>query len=135
MKRRTIVTFGVIIIIVVACIVGLFVWKSDPTSSDKEPRKFKMAIVTWVGFAPFYIAKTKDSSKRRDWMLKSYGLTILAHAEVPCLAANLMVRWKTVDSLAIGLSENLPAVEVLQIDESYGGDGLLQQTIYKTSRI
>ncbi len=84
-----------------------------------------IASSTWTGYAPLYVA-----TARGIW--KSHGLDVdFTDVEDPvqrlnALNANqLQGMASTVDAFARAQSQGVPAVEILPIDASVGGDGIL----------
>jgi NitT/TauT family transport system substrate-binding protein len=84
-----------------------------------------IASSTWTGYAPLYIATQKN-------IWQKHGLTVdFADVEDPVQRLNalkadqLQGMASTVDAFARAQSQGVPAVEILPIDASVGGDGIL----------
>ncbi|MCK5055046.1 MAG: ABC transporter substrate-binding protein [Candidatus Aminicenantes bacterium] len=110
-----------LIFICVLVIIGVIVKKPV----DKEPGSFKIGIVSWVGFGPFYIAEEKGFFKEEGvngevWKIENDGALrgALASGELKGIIGSL-------DSIASGIASGLKAKVVLKIDESSGSDGIL----------
>lgn len=91
-----------------------------------------IASSTWTGYAPLYIATSKD-------IWKKHGLTVdFSDVEDPVLRLNalkanqLQGMASTVDAFARAQSQGVPAVEVFPIDASVGGDGILAKNTIQT---
>ena len=94
-------------------------------SSAKFTGTINIASSTWTGYAPLYVA-----TARNIW--SKHGLTVnFTDVEDPverlnALKANrLQGMASTVDAFARAQSQGVPAVEILPIDASVGGDGIL----------
>jgi NitT/TauT family transport system substrate-binding protein len=91
-----------------------------------------IASSTWTGYAPLYIATSKE-------IWKKHGLTVdFSDVEDPVLRLNalkanqLQGMASTVDAFARAQSQGVPAVEVFPIDASVGGDGILAKNTIQT---
>lgn len=98
---------------------------SGSGSSAKFTGTIHIASSTWTGYAPLYVA-----TSRNIW--KNHGLTVdFSDVEDPVLRLNalkanqLQGMASTVDAFARAQSQGVPAVEVFPIDASVGGDGIL----------
>ncbi len=98
---------------------------SGSGSSAKFTGTINIASSTWTGYAPLYVA-----TARNIW--SKHGLTVnFTDVEDPverlnALKANrLQGMASTVDAFARAQSQGVPAVEILPIDASVGGDGIL----------
>lgn len=94
-------------------------------SSAKFTGTINIASSTWTGYAPLYVA-----TARNIW--SKHGLTVnFTDVEDPverlnALKANrLQGMASTVDAFARAQSQGVSAVEILPIDASVGGDGIL----------
>ena len=94
-------------------------------SSAKFTGTIHIASSTWTGYAPLYVA-----TSRNIW--KNHGLTVdFSDVEDPVLRLNalkanqLQGMASTVDAFARAQSQGVPAVEIFPIDASVGGDGIL----------
>jgi NitT/TauT family transport system substrate-binding protein len=84
-----------------------------------------IASSTWTGYAPLYIATSKN-------IWQKHGLNVdFTDVEDPVQRLNalkadqLQGMASTVDAFARAQSQGVPAVEILPIDASVGGDGIL----------
>ena len=101
-------------------------------ASAKFTGTIHIASSTWTGYAPLYVA-----TSRNIW--KNHGLTVdFADVEDPVLRLNalkanqLQGMASTVDAFARAQSQGVPAVEVFPIDASVGGDGILAKNSIQT---
>lgn len=94
-------------------------------SSAKYTGTIHIASSTWTGYAPLYIATSKG-------IWSKHGLNVdFTDVEDPVQRLNalnagqLQGMASTVDAFARAQSQGVPAVEILPIDASVGGDGIL----------
>lgn len=105
-------------------IVAAAVWFIARPSGYGRP-KLKIAIVTWVGFGPLYVAQDKGYFKEEGLDVDLVRIDDFGARRGALAAGELDGSVETVDSLAVGLAENLPAIEILVVDQSYGADGIV----------
>jgi len=127
-KRSFLPLFILIALVLAAC--------GSQTAGTGSAAKFTgtihIASSTWTGYAPLYIA-----TSRNVW--KNHGLTVdFADVEDPVLRLNalnagqLQGMASTVDAFARAQSQGVSAVEVFPIDASVGGDGILAKNNIQT---
>jgi NitT/TauT family transport system substrate-binding protein len=94
-------------------------------SSAKFTGTINIASSTWTGYAPLYIATAKN-------IWSKHGLNVnFTDVEDPVERLNALKAGRlqgmasTVDAFALAQSQGVPAVEILPIDASVGGDGIL----------
>jgi NitT/TauT family transport system substrate-binding protein len=120
-KRSPLPLFILSALVLAAC--------GSQTSGTGAAAKFTgtihIASSTWTGYAPLYIATSKE-------IWKKHGLNIdFTDVEDPVQRLNalnagqLQGMASTVDAFARAQSQGVPAVEILPIDASVGGDGIL----------
>src|SRR2546427_9553796 len=120
-KRSPLPLFILFALVLAAC--------GSQTSGTGAAAKFTgtihIASSTWTGYAPLYIATSKE-------IWKKHGLNIdFTDVEDPVQRLNalnagqLQGMASTVDAFARAQSQGVPAVEILPIDASVGGDGIL----------
>jgi len=86
-------------------------------------KTFRIATLTWVGYAPIYLAKEKgffegitvDPVLIEDTSSRSAALT----------SGDVVASTDIVDSFTNALAAGLPAKVVLKLDDSMGGDGIV----------
>lgn len=115
--------------LLLAAVTGALVVACGGASSQPASGKFSgtihVASSTWTGYAALYVA-----DKKGFW--KQHGLTVdFTDVEDPVQRLNalnggqLQGMASTVDALARAASQGVPLVQVLPIDASIGGDGIL----------
>lgn len=100
---------------------------SNSSSSEASGtlENVKIAILTWVGYGPFFVAKEQG-------FFENYGLnvdilTIEDSASRRSALANQTVQFSisTLDMFAIEAAQGVPATCVLKLNDSYGADGII----------
>lgn len=89
------------------------------------PPKIKIALVTWVGFGPFYVAQDKGYFREEGLNVQLVRIDDFGARRGAMAAGELDGSFETVDALAVCLAENLPAAAILVVDQSYGVDGIV----------
>lgn len=109
-------------------ITALMIFTVIISGCDNQQTKestFKLGIVTWVGFGPFYIAQEKGFFEEEGLNVEIKRIEELGALRSALISKQLDGIVHTIDSWASAAAEGLPAVCVLKIDESYGGDGIV----------
>jgi NitT/TauT family transport system substrate-binding protein len=127
-KRSFIPLFAVLVLVLAAC-------GSQSTGSGASAKftgTINIASSTWTGYAPLYIATAKN-------IWSKHGLKVnFTDVEDPVQRLNalnadqLQGMASTVDAFARAQSQGVPAVEILPIDASVGGDGILAKNSIQT---
>jgi NitT/TauT family transport system substrate-binding protein len=125
MMKRTSYKPFTILLVISTCVALLMFFKARCRPPETAPPIFKMAIVTWVGFGPWYIAQEKGFFEKEGLKVELIRIEDFGARRGALSSGKIQGSVETVDSLAIGLAEDLPAVQVLKIDDSYGGDGVV----------
>jgi NitT/TauT family transport system substrate-binding protein len=121
-------SIGILVILVIVG-GGVATWiylnSQDKPEELSQHKPFRIAIVTWVGFAPFYIALEKGFFEDEGLTVRLERIEDFGARRGALSSGSLEGSVETVDSFAIGIAEGLPAIQVLKIDDSFGGDGLV----------
>lgn len=99
---------------------------SSPSSDKSSPLKpIKIAILTWIGYGPFFVAK--DQKFFEKYGLDAEILKIEDAAPRRSALATQAVQFSisTLDWFAIEAAQGLPASCILKLDDSYGADGIV----------
>ncbi|MFC1583489.1 ABC transporter substrate-binding protein [Candidatus Neomarinimicrobiota bacterium] len=97
---------------------------------QKAAEPFKLGLVTWVGFGPFYVAQEMGFFSDLNVDIQRIEQVGALRAALASGALDGIVH--TIDSWANAAAEGLDAVCVLKVDESYGGDGLAVRKEYSS---
>lgn len=96
---------------------------SSGVSNSFQP--IKIAILTWVGYGPFFIAKEQNLFAKHG--LEAEILKIEDAAPRRSALVNQQVQFSitTLDWFAIEASQGIPATCILKLNDSYGADGII----------
>ncbi|MES1026475.1 ABC transporter substrate-binding protein [Gloeocapsa sp. BRSZ] len=96
---------------------------SSGVSNSLQP--IKIAILTWIGYGPFFIAKEQNLFAKHG--LEAEILKIEDAAPRRSALVNQQVQFSitTLDWFAIEASQGLPATCILKLNDSYGADGIV----------
>lgn len=114
----------VVFLIIAALMLSMATFNGCNLDKKKEAT-FKLGIVTWVGFGPFYVAQEKGFFEEVGLNVEIKRIEELGALRSALVSRQLDGIVHTIDSWASAAAEGLPAVCVLKIDDSYGGDGIV----------
>ncbi len=90
---------------------------------QKQTETFHVATLTWVGYAPIYLAQEKNFYEGIDVQLEKIEETSSRRAALA--SGNVQGSVDILDSFTNGAAAGLPASVVLKLDDSMGGDGIV----------
>ncbi|MBL4954340.1 ABC transporter substrate-binding protein [Neobacillus sp. YIM B02564] len=94
-------------------------------SNSESVDKFAIAVSTWIGYAPLYIAKEKGFFKKNGIEVDLMKMESVSDRRSSMAANRIQGFATTVDSHVVTAASDLPVVQVLALDDSYGGDGIV----------
>ena len=97
--------------------------QSDGDSAPQARQPFKVALLTWVGYAPIYLAKEKGFFEGIDVDIKLIEDTAARRAAFASGDVDASV--DIISSFANLLASNVAASVVMKLDDSTGGDGII----------
>ena len=116
-------------------IVGAFVIGTLLVSSfsgcARKQKPLKIAILTWVGYGPFYVAQEKGFFKNEELTVEIIKIEDTGARHAALTNNQVQVAINTIDAFASGTAEGLPALVFLKIDDSFGGDGIVARNEIK----
>jgi NitT/TauT family transport system substrate-binding protein len=92
-------------------------------NAPAKAKTFHVATLTWVGYAPIYLAKEKGFFEGIDVQLEKIEDTPARRAALA--SGNVQGSVDILDSFTNGAAAGLPASVVFKIDDSMGGDGIV----------
>ncbi len=94
----------------------------------------KLAMSTWLGYAPLYLAKEKGFFQKRGLDVEIVVIESPADRRVAFAADKIQGFATTVDTQVMtAAAENpIPLKQVLALDDSHGGDGIVSKKEIKT---
>jgi len=116
--------------LIIICLVALgglafFVYKNRSKPISSEPIKAKLAILTWVGYGPFFVAKEKDLFKKHGVDIDLVKIEELGARHSAFISGEVQFSISTFDLFANEIAQGLPAVCFVKLDDSYGADGIV----------
>ena len=94
--------------------------------NSRAQRPLTLGLVTWIGYAPFYIADEKGFFKDEGLHLETKVMDQPGEREAAYLAGRLDFFPNTPDAFAILFAnQNPPGTFIAALDESSGADGLI----------
>ena len=100
------------------------------SSSKSDTPKMKVAIFTWVGYAPIHLAKNKNFFEGIDVEIIKIDDTAARRSALTAGSVDASV--DIVDSFTSARATGLPASVVLKLDDSMGGDGIVAKKDIKS---
>ncbi len=101
-------------------------------SGDGAKEPLKIGLVTWIGYGPFYIAQEKGFFKENGIDVVLKRIEGDAERRAAIASGNLDGSCLTVDSMIVLRSRDIPVKNVMAIDSSNGGDGIVAVKGIKT---
>src|SRR3990172_3634910 len=100
--------------------------------SSAEP--IKLGMSTWLGYAPLYLAKEKGFFKKQGVEVEIIVIESPADRRAAFAADKIQGMATTVDThVMTAAAENpIPVKQVLALDDSHGGDGIVAKKEIKT---
>ena len=91
----------------------------------KNATPFRLSMMTWVGYGPFWLAQEKGFFKDEGVDVSISTIEDTAQRKSAVLKGDVDASTDTVDQLVLGRAESVPYTGVMQIDISNGADGIL----------
>jgi NitT/TauT family transport system substrate-binding protein len=86
-------------------------------------KTFRVATLTWVGYAPIYLAKEKGFFEGID--VEPVLIEDTSSRRAALTSGDVVASTDIVDSFTNALAAGVPAKVVLKLDDSMGGDGIV----------
>jgi NitT/TauT family transport system substrate-binding protein len=104
---------------------------SPSSAQQQQPPKVVLAMSGWTGFAPLTLAKERGIFKKNgvDFEIKKMP-TQARHAAMA--AGEVQAIATTIDTHITYVAANVPVTQVLVLDSSTGGDGILVKNAIKS---
>lgn len=95
------------------------------SNSDSGRKKFRVATLVWVGYAPLYLAKEKGFFRDEGIEVELLKIDDTAARRSALLGGSVDGSVDIVDSFTIAAAAGISAKVVLKLDDSVGGDGIV----------
>jgi len=89
------------------------------------PPRFVLNVDTWVGYAPFWLAKEKGFFDAEGVDMAITTMPDVGQRKASMLTATTDGIAETVDMLVLDREETVPSIAVMEIDLSNGADGIV----------
>jgi len=116
----------------VACVVALAVGLGALPGASHAADKILIGMSNWIGYAPLYLAQEKGFFKNKGIDVEVKIVEAIADRRAAMAAGRIQGMCTTVDGHVITAANDIPVKQVLALDESYGGDGILAVDSIKT---
>jgi NitT/TauT family transport system substrate-binding protein len=93
------------------------------SSEQPSAKTFRVATLTWVGYAPIYLAQERGFFEGIEVQLEKIEDTPARRAALA--SGDVQGSVDILDSFVNGAAAGLPASVVLKLDDSMGGDGIV----------
>jgi NitT/TauT family transport system substrate-binding protein len=94
--------------------------------------KVLIGMSNWIGYAPLYLAQEKGFFKARGVDVEVKIVESVTDRRAALAAGRLQGMCTTVDAHVITAANGIPVKQVLALDDSYGGDGIVAVKSIKT---
>ncbi len=114
--------------------VGILIFLFLVAGSSQGAEPIKLGMSTWLGYAPLYLAKEKGFFQNRGLDVEIVVIESPADRRVAFAADKIQGFATTVDThVMTAAAENpIPLKQVLALDDSHGGDGIVSKKEIKT---
>lgn len=103
-------------------------------SAAAAPPKVRIAVSYWIGYAPFFIGEAKGFFKDEGADVEVLLLPSIADRRSAMAANRIQGFTTTVDTHIVSAAAGIDVVQVLALDDSYGGDGVVALKQYDSLR-
>lgn len=94
-------------------------------SANKPNETVHLAVSSWVGLAPLFVAKEKGFFKEEGVDATLTQIEAVGDRRSALAAGQIDGFGTTVDTQVMTAAAGVPVVQVLALDDSYGGDGIV----------
>ncbi|MFZ7946850.1 ABC transporter substrate-binding protein [Neobacillus sp. 19] len=131
MRKFGMIVFVILLLAMTGC--------SGQTSTEvqKEGAKnnkssISIGVATWVGYGPLYIAQEKGYFKKNGINVDLMKMESNTDRRTALSANRIQGFASTVDTHVVTAASNVPVVQVVALDESHGGDGIVAKKEIKS---
>lgn len=93
--------------------------------SEAKVENVSLALSTWIGFAPLYVAEEKGFFDKEGVHVTLEKMEAVADRRSALAANRIQGFVTTVDTHVVTAASGVPVVQVLALDDSHGGDGIV----------
>lgn len=105
---------------------------SSSSGSDKPAQEVLIGQSSWIGFAPLYIAEEKGFFKKHGADVKIQSIESKADSKSALAAGRIQGVSTTADTHVVNAAAGIDIAQVLALDTSSGGDGIIAKKDFKS---
>ncbi|AVD57292.1 MULTISPECIES: ABC transporter substrate-binding protein [Heyndrickxia] len=104
----------------------------EKSTGSSSKQTVKIGISSWIGFAPMYLAEEKGFFKKHGVNVKLQTIQSASDRRTAMAANRIQGFMTTVDTHVMTAAANIPVQQVLALDTSSGGDGIVAKKEIKS---
>jgi NitT/TauT family transport system substrate-binding protein len=131
-RRLDVLLFSICLVALVGCASNTATPKGAGAPPGGDLPKVKVAINTWPGLGPYYVAKAKGFDKEQGIQLDVIMNEDTVARNSSLAAGEVDLAGITLDAVIIARSRGVPMTVIGQSDFSFGGDGIIASDAIKT---
>ncbi|MBU8879720.1 ABC transporter substrate-binding protein [Bacillus sp. FJAT-29790] len=131
MKKILMVVFAFFLLVMTGCS-GETSTKVKKEEAADEKTSLALGVATWVGYGPLYIAQEKGFFKKNGIDVDLMKMESNTDRRTAMAANRIQGFASTVDTHVVSAASDVSVVQVVALDESYGGDGIVAQKEIKS---
>ena len=121
----SIARFGLALLVVGLLFPGITAAQSTPEAAGGEPVPLRLAVSSWVGYGPLWLAEERGFFDEEGVAVDLTLVEVSADRITAMQADRLDASATTIDTWALFAAQGADLVQVLAVDESAGGDGIV----------
>lgn len=125
MQRRQFLKYGAIAGTTSAIAACRDISGTTPSVKSNALKLIKIAILTWVGYGPFFVAKEQKFFEKYGLNAEILKIEDAGPRRTALATQEVQFSITTLDWFAIEAAQELPATCILKLDDSYGADGIV----------
>jgi NitT/TauT family transport system substrate-binding protein len=129
---------AVIGLVILLALLGACTGKSQSAKAGKEsspgnyPGTFTIGLSSWIGYAPLFVALEKGFFEKNGLQVEIQKIESGSDRRSAIAANRIQGMASTVDAVVIAVANGIPITQVLALDMSNGGDGLVAKKEYNS---
>ncbi len=117
--------FGLALLVVGLLVPGVAAAQSTPEATGGETATIRLAVSSWVGYGPLWLAEERGFFDEEGVAVDLTLVEVSADRITAMQADRLDASATTVDTWTLFAAQGADLVQVLAVDESSGGDGIV----------
>jgi NitT/TauT family transport system substrate-binding protein len=113
------------LLIVALLLPGVTAAQSTPEATGGEPATIRLAVSSWVGYGPLWLAEERGFFDEEGVAVDLTLVEVSADRITAMQADRLDASATTIDTWTLFAAQGADLVQVLAVDESAGGDGIV----------